>query len=90
MDEPYVARFSIGTRVRIADRAALAKFRAKWRHHNPLTPEQLAFAGREALVKDIGYYHGGDVLYTLEDVSGVWHEACLVSADYRESDDSSR
>ena len=28
----------------------------------------------------VGYYHGGDVLYELEGVPGVWHEVCLRKA----------
>jgi hypothetical protein len=28
-------------------------------------------------VAAIGYYHGGDVLYTLNDIPGIWHEQCL-------------
>jgi hypothetical protein len=32
--------------------------------------------GRAAKVKSIGYYHGGDVLYQLEGVPGIWQEQC--------------
>jgi hypothetical protein len=28
-----------------------------------------------------GYYHGGDVLYTLTGVRGIWHEQCLEGTD---------
>jgi hypothetical protein len=25
----------------------------------------------------VAFYHGGDVLYTLDDIPGTWHEACM-------------
>ena len=28
----------------------------------------------------VGFYHGGDALYELEGVPGVWHEVCLRKA----------
>ena len=74
---PYTAEFPPGSRVRIVDRPALEKFMREWRLHNPLQDEQLAFGGREAVVREVGYYHGGDELYQLEGIPGVWHEACL-------------
>jgi hypothetical protein len=76
----------MGTRVRIVDRAALEVFRATWRFHHPLAEEQLEFGGCEALVRKVGYYHGGDVLYWLENLPGTWHEPCLeAAADSRAS-----
>ena len=80
MTSPYNSAFSTGAPVRIGDRATLEKFMRSWRPHNPLSPEQLAFADKPARVAQVGYYHGGDVLYTLEDVPGVWHEVCLREA----------
>jgi hypothetical protein len=80
MPEPYTEQFPVGTRVRIADRDALKRFQGEWRRHNPLQAQQLAFAGHEAIVREVGYYHGGDVLYTLDRVPGVWHEPCLERA----------
>jgi len=59
-----------------SDRVALEEFAGTWRLHNPLKPEQLPFAGHTAAVQSIGYYHGGDVLYVLQDVPSVWHEVC--------------
>jgi hypothetical protein len=73
----YQEKFPVGSSVRIADRDALEHFRATWRYHNPLAAEQLSFAGREAAIAAVGFYHGGDVLYTLQGVPGVWHEQCL-------------
>ena len=80
MSSPYESALVAGTLVRIADRATLAKFMVSWRFHNPLKPEQLEFADKPARVAQVGYYHGGDALYTLEDVPGVWHEVCLTQA----------
>ena len=74
---PYTAQFPVGTRVRIFSRDALDAFRASWRLHNRLSAEQLRFAAHDATVKEVGFYHGGDVLYGLADIPGVWHEACL-------------
>jgi hypothetical protein len=38
---------------------------------------QLEAAGKAAQVKSVGFYHGGDELYELEDLPGLWHEANL-------------
>jgi hypothetical protein len=73
----YKENFPKGSRVRIADRAFLENFLATWKYHNKLQADQLGYADREATVKEIGYYHGGDVLYKLDGVPGTWHEACL-------------
>jgi integrase/recombinase XerD len=59
----------------------LEDFRRIWRYHHPLTVEQLAFAGRPAIVQKVAFYHGGDVLYTLNRIPGMWHEQCLVNPD---------
>jgi hypothetical protein len=74
----YNARWPAGSRVRIADSSVLEKFAREWRYHNTLQPQQLEHAGQDARVKSVGYYHGGDPLYVLEDLPGVvWHECCL-------------
>ena len=74
---PYKADFPVGTRVRIGDRAELERFLQEWKLHNPLQVKQLEFAGRTGTVTHVGYYHGGDELYQLEGVPGVWHESSL-------------
>lgn len=74
---PYVERFPVGTRVRVAARRELEAFREGWSLHNPLTVKQLDSAGQEATVNEVGFYHGGDPLYVLADLPGVWHEPCL-------------
>ena len=59
---------------------ALDEFKQRsWRYHHPLTVEQLAFAARTAVVQKVGFYHGGDVLYELDGIHGMWHEECLVN-----------
>ena len=85
----YNPRYPVGTRVRVADRARLERFQLEWRLHNPLADEQLAYASREASVAQIGFYHGGDPLYVLADVPGVWHEAMIALCQPPELDDSS-
>ena len=65
----------------IPERSRLEQFRRAWTMHNPLSEAQLAFAGKQATVKALGFYHGGDVLYELIDVPGVWHEECLESGE---------
>lgn len=77
MPEPYRAQYAVGSRVRIQARDALDRFAREWKFHDPLRAEQLPFADTEAEVKDVGFYHGGDRLYQLEGVPGVWHEQCL-------------
>lgn len=76
---PYNEQFPVGTRVQIAPQERLDEFKRSWRYHHPLTAEQLAFAGQPAVVRKVGFYHGGDVLYELEGIPGMWHEQCLVS-----------
>jgi hypothetical protein len=74
---PYNLEFEKGSRVRVRDAAFLEAFRKSWAYHHPLQTEQIAFAGREAEVATASVYHGGDELYTLVDVPGIWHEQCL-------------
>jgi hypothetical protein len=71
------AEFEVGAEVRIADRAFLAEFLEAGQYHNELEPEQLEYAGRTAKVSNVSFFHGGDEIYTLEGVPGVWHEECL-------------
>lgn len=71
------AEFEVGTEVRIASRAFLEEFLEAGQYHNELEPQQVAFAGRVARVKAVDFFTGGDEIYTLEDIPGVWHEECL-------------
>jgi hypothetical protein len=77
---PYEADFPEGSLVQTADRTFLERFNAEWRHHNKIQAEQIDFAGVRARVKSVTFYHGGDELYVLEGVPGVWHEQCLREA----------
>ena len=77
---PYEALYPAGTRIRVAARDSLERFREEWKYHDPLELFQLAWADREAIVSSVGYYHGGEVLYRLDGVPGTWHEQCLTSA----------
>ncbi|MGZ4975342.1 MAG: hypothetical protein ACXWDN_21490 [Limisphaerales bacterium] len=73
---PYQEQFPVGTTVRIAQRAELERFQREWQFHHKLEAEQISYAGRTTRVRDVGFYHGGDVFY-LDGVPGIWHEACL-------------
>lgn len=77
--EPYLYKeaFPKGTRIRIADRTFLELFVRDWKYHHKLRPEQLDYADHESTVKGVGFYHGGDPLYSLEGIPGLWHEPCL-------------
>jgi len=75
-----VAEFEVGTEVRIADRRFLEEFLEAGQYHHDLEPEQVQFAGRTAKVKSVEFFHGGDEIYALEGIPGVWHEECLSAA----------
>ena len=80
MGEPYKATFSEGSKVRVIPKAALEAFARDWKYHHKLLPEQMEYAGAAATVKEVSFYHGGDQLYVLENVPGIWNEPCLESA----------
>jgi hypothetical protein len=73
----YKEMFPVGSRVWIRDREFLEEFKRSWKFHHPLEESQLQYAGSSALVKSVGFYHGGDVLYELKTAPGTWHEQCL-------------
>jgi len=73
----YKEDFPVGSKVRIADALELQEFQRTWQYHHKLRPEQLTYAGRIAEVQKVGFYHGGDVLYELHGIPGIWHEQCL-------------
>jgi hypothetical protein len=76
----YQERFPVGTRVRVKSGQFLEDFRRDWKYHHPISTEQIDPAGVTDMVKGTGFYHGGDVLYTLSVTPGTWHEACLEAA----------
>lgn len=67
---------------RIAPRERLEEFLRNWRLHHPLEPDQLAFGGRLAAVKFVSFFHGGDALYELAIVAGLWHEQLLEPPEF--------
>jgi len=73
----YKEEFPKGSSVRILGRPMLEGFLASWKYHNKLTSEQLNYAGQIAEVESVSYYHGGDELYVLKGIPGIWHEQCL-------------
>jgi hypothetical protein len=77
---PYKEQFLVGSRVRVKPRRFLEEFKREWKYHHPISDEQLDLAGVTDRVKGVAFYHGGDVLYTLSETPGTWHEVCLESA----------
>ena len=71
----YKEDFPKGAKVRIKGRDFLESFR------DPLQSEQVGYSDRVTEVESVGFYHGGDVLYTLRSVPGIWHEQCLANYD---------
>jgi hypothetical protein len=73
----YKEELQKGSTVKIANRVFLEDFLRTWKLHNKLQPAQLNYAAQVAEVESVGFYHGGDELYKLNDVPGIWHEECL-------------
>ena len=73
----YKENFPTGSRAGIVDAEELTQFARSWKLHHPLEPHQLEFAGRAAEVESVAFYHGGDAIYRLRGLPGVWHEQCL-------------
>jgi hypothetical protein len=73
----YKEEFPKGSSVRIASRPILQEFLKSWTYHNKLTPDQLNYADKIAEVESVSFYHGGDELYVLKGIPGIWHEQCL-------------
>lgn len=79
--QPGPESYPVGTRVRVAPLDILRAFKTSWNLHHPLEEEQLKYADTWGCVKAVGYYHGEDVLYSLDSTGDfVWHEQCLVAA----------
>ena len=76
---PYKEAFHTGTKVRIAYRAFLNDLMESWKYHHKLSPEQLAYTDRVTTVEGVAFYHGGDPVYRLASIPGVWLEQCLRS-----------
>jgi len=65
-------QFEAGDEVEIMDRVTLEQFRDYWKYVARPTEEQLRYAGLKTKIKIPTFYHGGYVLYELEDAPGVW------------------
>lgn len=75
---PYESMFDVGDTIRIETRERLERFQLTWQFHQPLSDTQMHFAGSTAVVKSVGFYHGGDALYELDGIPGMWHEVTLL------------
>jgi hypothetical protein len=73
-------KFKAGAKVRIADLAVLEGFLRTWTGHHKLTRDQLQCAGQVAEVQEAAMYHGGDIIYLLQGIPGIWHEHLLEPA----------
>jgi hypothetical protein len=75
---PGPERFPVGSVVRVDPLDKLKDFQENWTFHHPIQDGQLSFAGAVTRVYRVSYYHGGDVLYELENCGPYyWHEACI-------------
>jgi hypothetical protein len=74
---PYQEQFAVGSKVRIANISTLQEFARTWTQHHYLGADQLRHAEQIGVVAKVGFYHGGDVLYELDGIPGIWHEQCL-------------
>jgi len=70
--------------VKIASRPALEQFLRDWKYHNKLQSEQLNYADHLAEVESVGFYHGGDELYKLKGIPGIWHRQYLLPTASRD------
>jgi len=73
----YREEFPKHSFVKIADLPFLRNFLNTWTLHHKLHPDQLNYACQIAEVETVSFYHGGDELYKLKGVPGLWHEQCL-------------
>ena len=73
----YNQEYPTGSVVKIANRQMLEEFMQNWKLHDKLQPGQLDYAGKTGAAKSCGFYHGGDELYQIEGIPGIWHEQCL-------------
>jgi hypothetical protein len=79
---PYKEEFPVGSSVQIADQECLEGFLRSWALHNRLDPQQVNYADHIAEIESVCFYHGGDELYRLKGIPGVWHEQCLRRVDH--------
>ncbi|MGA2761139.1 MAG: hypothetical protein ABSF08_12585 [Candidatus Cybelea sp.] len=76
---PYAERHPVGSFVEVPPMEALTEFMQTWKYHRKLQVEQLRFAGKRLKVKSVGYYHGGDCVYEIEEAEEYrWRDPCLL------------
>jgi hypothetical protein len=73
----YPAKYSAGTLVRVVSTRELETFLRTWKLNHPLRREQLQYGGQTARVVRSMVYQGGNILYELDGIPGIWHEACV-------------
>jgi len=77
---PCKEQFPVGTKVQVKDEGYLRQFQERWKSHHPISLEQIETAGQVDIVTNVGFNHGGNVLYKLQRLPGIWHEECLEAA----------
>lgn len=75
--EPREEQFPVGTKVQVRDEGFLRQFQERRKVPHPISPEQIETAGQVDIVTNVGFHNGGDVLYKLQRLPGIWHEECL-------------
>lgn len=80
----YHETFKRGEKVRIKDTHFLREFQKTWKYHHNISDDQVRQGGKTDTVRDVAYYHGGDVLIGLENTPGEWHEQLLEEPTPRE------
>jgi hypothetical protein len=71
------AKYPAGALVRVVSPRELERFFRSWKFDHPLRPEQLQYGGQSARVVRSMMYGGGNILYELDGIPGIWHEACV-------------
>jgi hypothetical protein len=69
--------FQVGEAVQIVSRETLNEFSRTWKLHHRLQSNQFQHADQIARVTNSFMYHGGDILYELEGMPGLWHQQLL-------------
>jgi hypothetical protein len=72
-------KFQAGDRVRIKSLEILQEFTL---HpvYQPLQESQFKYADKLAVIAESSMYHGGNILYQLKGVPGIWHQDLLLPA----------
>jgi len=73
----YHPIFKKGDKIKINDKDYLLNFQRTWKYHHNITDDQIKYAERLAAVKDVYIYHGGEVMYALKSIPGIWLEQLI-------------